>query len=142
MKKEMNQTIEVTAKVAVPVQKAWELWTSPEHIIRWNAASEDWHTTKAQNDLRKGGKFSSRMEAKDGSFGFDFEGTYDDVIIHQLIEYTMSDGRKVSIKFTEKEGDTYLQEVFEPENEHSSELQRQGWQAIMDNFKRYAETQK
>lgn len=131
-------TVETTIKA--PVEKVWKLWTSPEHITKWNNASDDWHTTRAENDVRTGGKFLSRMEAKDGSSGFDFGGIYDDVKTNELIVYTMGDGRKVKIAFTSKGNETKVIETFEAETENSTELQRGGWQAILDNFKNYAET--
>lgn len=130
-------TIETTVKA--PVEKVWKFWVSPEHITKWNSASDDWHTPKAENDLRTGGKFSSRMEAKDGSFGFDFGGVYDEVKIHEVIAYTMGDGRKVKIIFTANGNETKLTETFEAESENPIEMQRGGWQAILDNFKKYTE---
>ncbi|EMS31433.1 Putative polyketide cyclase (CypC) [Mariniradius saccharolyticus AK6] len=132
--------ITVQASIAAPLQKVWDYWTGPEHITQWNQASEDWHCPKASNDLRTGGKFSSTMAAKDGSMSFDFEGVYDEVIPGELIRYTMADGREVSISFEVKDGMTLVIETFDPESMHSEELQRAGWQAIMDNFKRYVET--
>jgi len=108
--------------------------------MKWNSASEDWHTPRAQNDLRTGGSFSSRMEAKDGSMGFDFGGVYDEVRPHEYIEYTLGDGRKVTIDFTQQEGQTVVTEKFEPENQNAPEFQQQGWQMIMDSFKRYTES--
>lgn len=132
-------TISVESTVNAPVEKVWNFWTSPQHIMQWNTASPDWHTPKAENDLRPGGKFLSRMEAKDGSFGFDFEGTYDEVSNHELIAYTLDDGRTVSIAFAPDGDTTKVTETFEPENQNPIDLQRSGWQAILDNFKRYAE---
>src|SRR5687767_4780421 len=107
--------ITVQTTVNAPVSKVWEYWTSPEHLKKWNTASDDWHTTKAENDLRKGGSFSARMEAKDGSFGFDFAGVYDDVITNEYIEYTMGDGRKVKVYFNEVDGQTTITEEFDAE---------------------------
>lgn len=134
-----NTTITVSATVNAPVAKVWESWNQPEHITKWCAASEDWHTPKSENDLRPGGQFLSRMEAKDGSFGFDFGGIYDDVKTNELITYTMSDGRKVEITF-EADGDTTkVTETFDAENTNPIEMQRGGWQAILDNFKKYTE---
>ena len=127
--------ITVEATINAPVEKVWNLWTDPKHIIHWNNASDNWHTPKAENDLRVGGKFLSRMEAKDGSFGFDFSGVYDEVKIHQLIAYTLDDGRKVKITFTGNGNETKVEETFEVENTHPIEMQRGGWQAILDNFK-------
>jgi len=132
-------TITVETTVNAPVEKVWKFWTEPEHITKWNSASEDWHTPHAENDLRNGGKFLSRMEAKDGSFGFDFSGTYDEVKTNELIAYTMGDGRKVKIIFTPQDHSIKIVETFEAETENSIELQRGGWQAILDNFKKYTE---
>ena len=132
-------TITVENTVNATVEKVWNHWTSPEHIIKWNNASDDWHTPHAENDLRVGGKFLSRMEARDGSFGFDFIGVYDVVKTNERIAYTLEDGRKVTIAFTSSGNATRVVEVFEAETENSIELQRGGWQAILDNFKKYAE---
>jgi uncharacterized protein YndB with AHSA1/START domain len=137
MKVKENITIE--ALVNAPIEKIWEFWTKPEHITKWNNASDDWHTTRAENDLRIGGKFLSRMEAKDGSFGFDFEGIYDNVTTNQKISYTLLDDRKVDITFLQTENGVKITETFEAENENSLELQKQGWQAILNNFKNYVE---
>lgn len=134
-----NQVITVETTVNAPVEKVWECWTKPEHITQWNAASNDWHTPRAENDLRAGGKFFSRMEAKDGSFGFDFGGVYDAVEKNQYIEYTIGDGRKVKVTFQKHGHTTKITETFEAENTHSVEMQKGGWQAILDNFKKYAE---
>jgi len=131
--------ITITTTVLAPAEKVWERWTVPEHIIKWNNASDDWHTTHAENDLRIGGKFLSRMEAKDGSFGFDFIGIYDLVKENKLLEYTLGDGRKVIIVFTGIGNTTNIVETFEAESENSIEMQRSGWQAILENFKKYAE---
>ena len=135
-----NKTITVESTVAAPVEKVWKLWTSPDHITKWNNASADWHTPYAENDLRTGGKFMSRMEARDGSMGFDFGGTYDKVKTHEEIAYTMGDGRKVKVSFASQGNATHVKETFEPESLNSLEMQRGGWQAILDNFKKYAET--
>ena len=135
-----KQLITVSADVDAPIKIVWESWTRPEHIVKWNNASEDWHTPQATIDLRVGGKFCSRMEAKDGSMGFDFEGVYDVVQPLKKIAYTMADGRKVFIQFEEKESGIRVIESFDPENTNSLELQRAGWQAIMDNFKKYTES--
>ncbi len=132
-------TITVEATVIASVEKVWKLWTTPEHIAQWNNASDDWHTPFAKNDLQVSGRFLSRMEAKDGSFGFDFEGAYDEVKTNEVIAYTMYDGRKVKITFTEDGNATKVVETFEAENTNSVELQRGGWQAILDNFKKYTE---
>jgi len=131
--------ITVQAIIDAPIEMVWKNWTTPTDIINWNSASEDWHTTKAENDLRIGGKFFSRMEAKGGSEGFDFVGVYDNVKTNELIEYTLGDDRKVKISFTSESGKTKVIETFEAENENSLELQFGGWQAILDNFKKYTE---
>lgn len=131
--------VTVQAVVQLPVKKVWELWSLPEHITQWNAASDDWHTPRAENDLRTGGRFSSRMEAKDGSFGFDFGGVYDEVIDYQLIRYSLGDGRRVLVSFAEKDGATTVIERFDPEQVNPVERQQAGWQSILDNFKKYAE---
>ncbi len=135
----LKETITVETLVNAPIDKVWEFWTKPEHIKQWNNASEDWHTTRAENDLRIGGKFLSRMEAKDGSFGFDFEGIYDAIIINKKISYTLLDDRKVTITFSPTENGVQVIETFEAENENSLELQKMGWQAILTNFKNYVE---
>ena len=131
--------ITVEAVINAGVEKVWEYWTKPEHITQWNNASPDWHTPHATNDLEVGGKFLSRMEAKDGSFGFDFWGVYDEVKANELITYTLGDERKVSIYFNSNGNTTKVTETFEAENENSVELQQGGWQAILDNFKKYVE---
>jgi uncharacterized protein YndB with AHSA1/START domain len=133
-------TVETT--VHTPVEKAWRYWTEPEHITKWNNASDDWHTPIAENDLRVGGKFLSRMEAKDGSFGFDFSGVYDEVRLNELISYTLGDGRRVEITFIKQGNDTKIIESFDPEKENPIELQQDGWQSIMDNYKKYVEISK
>ena len=130
-------TVETTVKASI--EDVWNFWVRPEHITKWNTATPDWHCPKAENDLRDGGKFSCRMEARDGSIGFDFGGTYDEVKIYELIRYTMGDGRKVEVLFREKDGETTVTETFDAEDQNSIELQRSGWQSIMDNFKKYAE---
>ncbi len=131
----------VDALINAPEEKVWELWTMPEHVMKWNNASDDWHTPAATNDLRKGGRFSYTMAAKDGSFSFDFGGVYDTVKKNQTIAYTMDDGRKAEVTFTKKGETTKVTEVFEAENENPIELQKGGWQAILNNFKKYAEAQ-
>jgi|SRR6218665_47534 len=129
--------VETTVNAAL--EKVWKFWSEPEHIKNWTFASDDWHAPLAENDLRTGGTFKTRMEAKDGSFGFDFGGVYDDVKTHSLIAYTMGDGRKAKITF-EKTGDaTKITESFEAEVTNPVEMQRDGWQAILNNFKKYAE---
>ena len=131
----------VEATVHAPVENVWEFWTKPEHVTQWNHASDDWHSPTGTNDLRVGGTFVFRMEAKDKSVGFDFGGTYTKVLDQKQIEYTMDDGRTVSVTFDERDGRTHVTETFDPESENSPELQQQGWQAILDNFKKYAKAQ-
>ncbi len=135
------ETTKITVETAVkaPVEKVWECYTAPKHITKWNNASDDWHTTKSENDLRAGGKFLSRMEAKDGSSGFDFEGEYDEVKVNERIAYTMTDGRKAEITFVDENNETKMTVTFDAESENPIEMQREGWQAILDNFKKYVE---
>ncbi|MBL7842787.1 MAG: SRPBCC family protein [Cyclobacteriaceae bacterium] len=136
----MATKITIRATVHAPVEKVWKLWTGPEHIMQWNNASDDWHTPHATNDLRVGGKFLSHMAAKDSSMSFDFEGTYSKVEPHKAIEYTISDGRKVKTTFATEHKGTSVETVFEAESTHSIDMQQAGWQAILDNFKKYAES--
>ncbi|MCB0669474.1 MAG: SRPBCC family protein [Saprospiraceae bacterium] len=141
----MNQSksdkspITVQTIVDATLEKVWTCWSQPEHIKRWCNASDDWHAPKAENDLRTGGKFLTRMEAKDGSFGFDFGGIYTNVREHSLIEYDMDDGRHVQIQFSKINGNIQIVETFDPEETNPLEMQQQGWQAILDNFKNYTE---
>jgi uncharacterized protein YndB with AHSA1/START domain len=134
-----KKQITVETTVHAPIDKVWESWTEPRHIVQWNTASPDWHTPRAENDLRAGGKFLSRMEAKDGSFGFDFYGVYDEVKPKSLINYTIGDGRKVKNSFTPVGDSVKIVTVFEAEEVNSPEMQKGGWQAIMDSFKTYTE---
>ena len=138
--KQIEKTI-ITVQITInaPLEIVWKYWTTPEDIVKWNAASDDWHTLRAENDLRKGGKFLSRMEAKDGSFGFDFYGVYENVKPYEQIESLLGDGRKVEIDFKGNGNETKIVESFEAESSNSIELQRGGWQAILSNFKKYAE---
>ena len=136
----MKPLITVESTVNASVKKVWEFWTTPKHIEQWNNASDDWHTPYAENDLRIGGKFLSRMAAKDGSFSFDFEGIYDNLKQNEAINYTMADGRKAKISFVEEENATKITENFEAEDTNTTEIQQGGWQAILDNFKKYVET--
>jgi uncharacterized protein YndB with AHSA1/START domain len=140
---EQNERISITVETTVPVspELAWEYWTQPKHITQWNQASEDWHTPSAENDLRVGGKFSSRMESKDGKIGFDFWGIYDVVAPYSVLASTLGDERKVRVVFEAVAEGTKITETFEAEGENTIELQRQGWQAIMDSFRRYVEKQ-
>lgn len=135
-------TITVETTVHAPVEKVWGYWTEPQHITKWSFASDDWHAPNADNDLRKGGSFLTRMEAKDGSFGFDFGGVYDEVRINEFISYTIGDGRKVAITFISQENDTRVIETFEAESTNPIEMQKAGFQAILDNFKKYSEISK
>ena len=139
--KQQEDKIKITIKATVkaPVEKVWKCFTEPEHIKKWNSASEDWHTTVAENDLRVGGKFLSRMEAKDGSFGFDFSGVYDEVKLFENIAYILDDGRKVNIVFVGDEKKTEVTETFEAEDTNPIEMQQGGWQSILNNFKKYTE---
>jgi uncharacterized protein YndB with AHSA1/START domain len=136
----MTQPITVETVVRAPVQKAWQFFTEPEHMLHWNNASDDWHTTKATNDVRVGGIFSYRMESLDGKQGFDLTGVYDEVIPHNTLAYTMGDGRKVHVVFTEEGDVVRVTETFDPEAVNSVEIQRGGWQAILDTFKKYIES--
>jgi len=133
----MKITIETVVKA--DLSKVWGAWNNPEDIKQWNAASDDWHTSQASVDLREGGRFSARMEAKDGSAGFDFEGTYTRIVPSKLIEYRMTDGRGVTVEFNPERGAVRVRETFDAETENSPEVQRQGWQAILDNFARHVE---
>lgn len=135
-------TISVETTVHAPVEKVWEYWTEPQHITKWSFASDDWHAPNAENDLRVGGKFLTRLEAKDGSFGFDFNGVYDEIKINELISFTLGDGRKVRVTFITQENNTKVIEAFEAEGTHSIEQQKAGWQAFLDNFKKYSEISK
>ena len=137
----MTNRAPITVKTTInaPIEPVWECWTDTEHVKQWNNASEDWHTPKARNDLREGGEFSYRMEAKDQSFGFDFGGTYTRVEEYKQIDYTMGDGRNVSNVFDEHDGHTHVTVTFDAESENSVEMQRQGWQSILDNFKKHVE---
>jgi uncharacterized protein YndB with AHSA1/START domain len=137
-----TKKIIVETTVKAPVEKVWEYWTEPTHITKWNTASEEWHTPYAENDLKVGGKFLSRMEAKDGSFGFDFGGVYDDVRLNEGIGYTLEDGRKVTINFIRQGDETKVIETFDAENSNPIEMQEAGWQAILDNFKNYINNSK
>lgn len=134
-----TEKITVQTTVEAPVEKVWNSWTTPEHITKWNNASDDWHTPKASNDLRVGGKFSATMAARDGSASFDFEGVYSSVKNNQLIEYAMADGRTVKVQFEGTGAKTRITETFDAESENPIEMQRGGWQAILDNFKKYTE---
>ncbi len=131
--------ITITASINAPIEKVWIYWTEPQHITKWNQASDDWHTPYAENDLRVGGKFKSTMAAKDGSFSFDFEGVYSKVDKHKAIDYTLGDGRKVAILFSGNGKETHITSTFEAESVNPIEMQRGGWQAILNNFKKHVE---
>lgn len=135
------QTTKITVFTIVnaPIETSWNTWINPTDIIQWNTASDDWHTTKAENMLQPGGKFSFRMEAKDGSMGFDFAGIYENIIPYQHITYSMDNGRRVVIDFYPENNKTKVVETFEAEPTHSLELQQHGWQAILNNFKKVTE---
>jgi uncharacterized protein YndB with AHSA1/START domain len=139
MNTQERTSVTVQATIQAPVQIVWKNWTSPQAIVQWNYASEDWHTPHAENDLRVGGTFRSRMEAKDGSFGFDFEGIYDAVRENEYIEYHLADGRKIKVSFFAEGASTRVTETFDTETENPVEMQRQGWQAILDNFRKFTE---
>jgi uncharacterized protein YndB with AHSA1/START domain len=131
--------ITVETVVDADLKDVWNTWNNPDEIVQWNSPSNDWHTTRSAVDLREGGKFSARMEAKDGSAGFDFEGTYTRVVPNKIIEFKMSDGREVNIEFADREDGVVVRETFDAETENSAEMQRAGWQAILDNFGRHVE---
>ncbi|MFT4855791.1 MAG: hypothetical protein ACI8YP_002677 [Algoriphagus sp.] len=134
-----NSLITVTILVNLPIEIVWKVWIRPVHIKKWNNASSDWHTPYVKNKFKVGGNFNYRMEAKDGSFGFDFEGKYSKIETEKLIEYVLADGRNVSIKLEKEEEGVRITKTFEPEQENSFKLQSQRWQAILANFKRYSE---
>ncbi len=134
-----TKSITVETTVNAPVEKVWAYWSEPKHITQWCQASDDWHAPNAENDLRTGGKFSTTMAAKDGSMSFDFGGQYTHVVPNNFIGYDMADGRKVAITFSPEGDQTRISETFDPENMNPVEMQRGGWQAILDNFKKYTE---
>ena len=136
----MRITVETVVKA--PIARVWDAWNNPADIQQWNAPQDDWHTTRSAVDLREGGRFSARMEAKNGSAGFDFEGTYGGVVPKQAIDFRMSDGRDVKIEFVERPGEVLVKETFDTETENTPELQRKGWQAILDNFARHVEAKR
>ena len=134
-----KRAVTVETGIKAPVEKVWELWTDPKHITNWYNASDDWHAPYAENDLRVGKKFKTTMAAKDGSAGFDFEGVYTNIQKHKLIEYKIADGRNVKIEFSNHGKETKVVETFETESTNSPEMQRTGWQGILDNFRKYTE---
>ncbi|MEX0360081.1 MAG: SRPBCC family protein [Allomuricauda sp.] len=135
------KTTKITVNTTVDAnrEKVWNYWNRPEHITQWNFAADDWHCPKAENDLKVGGTFKYRMEAKDGSFGFDFEAIYDEIVDQEKIAYTMTDGRKAVTTFNDEEGKTKISTTFDPEEQNPIEMQRDGWQAIINNFKKHVE---
>ncbi|MFY1045730.1 SRPBCC family protein [Chryseobacterium sp. GP-SGM7] len=134
------EKIKVDVTILAPVEKVWDYFNTPEHITKWNFAHESWQCPSSENDLRMGGKFKTRMEAKDGSFGFDFEGIYDEVITNEKIQYHLEDGRVVEVIFEKiDQNTTKVTEIFDPETQNSAEMQRDGWYAILDNFHKYVE---
>jgi uncharacterized protein YndB with AHSA1/START domain len=133
------EKITINAEIDASVEKVWEMWNSPEHIVNWNATSEDWQTTRASNELKIGGSSSCRMEAKDGSMGFDFNWIYTAVESNKHLEYTLEDNRKVVIDFSEENGKVNIIQTFDAETENTMELQKLGWQSILNNFKKYVE---
>lgn len=132
--------IKITATIQAPIDQVWTCWTTPKHITKWNAAVDEWHCPTASNDLRAGGRFSYHMAARDGSMKFDFSGTYDVVTRPKLIQYTLDDDRQVSVRFKEENGQTTITEVFEAETENPVDMQKSGWQAILDRFKHHVES--
>ncbi len=136
-----TQVLQIETVIQRPVAEVWTYWTEPEHIKAWNAASDDWHTTEATNDVQAGGRFSSHMAAKDGSMGFDFSGVYDDVVVNEKLAYTLDDGRHVTVLFEANGDETNVVETFEAESANPPEMQQAGWQSILDRFKEYAEQQ-
>ncbi|WP_194851572.1 SRPBCC family protein [Nonlabens antarcticus] len=133
-------TVQTTIKSGI--EKVWNFWIKPEHIVNWNFATDEWRCPKAENDMIPNGKFSWRMEAKDGSMGFDFAGVYEKVVPKELITYRLPDGRLVSIDFEENEDEVTIRETFDAEGTNTDEQQRAGWQAILENFKKYVEVDK
>ena len=131
--------VTVSTVVNKPLSHVWDRYTAPEHITQWNSASDDWHCPRAENDLRTGGRFSSRMEARDGSVGFDFGGTYSEVKPQEKFAYTMDDGRTCEVRFDREGNGTKVTVTFDAETENPVEMQRGGWQSILDNFRKYAE---
>ncbi len=136
---ETKTQITVENTIKAPVSKVWKFWNAPEHITQWCQASADWHAPYAENDLRVGGKLKTTMAARDGSMSFDFEGIYSNIEDQKLIEYTIADGRTVKIVFVDNEDETKIVETFEAEDTNPEEMQRSGWQAILDSFKKYVE---
>lgn len=137
----MNQNvIEVSVRVFAKPESVWTYWTSPEHIKQWNSASKDWHTPRVSNELKEGGQFLYRMETRNGKQGFDFKGKYTYLKYPDTIEYTMDDGRKVTVSFKKEQNEVLITERFEADQEYPEDMQREGWQSILDNFKKYIES--
>ncbi|MDT8405062.1 SRPBCC family protein [Sulfuriflexus sp.] len=137
----INEQITIDTVIAAPPEIVWQYWTEPDHIMQWNFASDDWCCQSAENDLKVGGQYRARMEAKDGSFGFDFEAVYDEVSAPNTLTYTMADGRKVATNFEAQGRSTKVTTIFDAEQENAIDMQRDGWQAILNNFKSYVESQ-
>lgn len=135
----MNTKITVQVTIMAPVDMVWEYYTNPHHIIHWNFTSDDWHCPKAENDLKIGGKYKARMEAKDGSWGFDFEAIYNEVIPQKEFTYTLADNRQATTRMKRQGDKTLVAVTFDAENQNPIDMQKDGWQAILDNFKRYVE---
>lgn len=135
----MSEKITVSATVNADIKKVWDYYTQPRHITQWNFADPSWHCPSASNDMRVGGTYSARMEAKDGSFGFDFGAVYDEIVDGESFTYTLGDGRQASVVFSENGGQTNIDVTFDPENQNPVEMQRGGWQAILNSFKNYTE---
>jgi uncharacterized protein YndB with AHSA1/START domain len=139
METQQKTAITVETSVNAPIEKVWKYWSEPQHIMQWASPSDDWHAPYADNDLRNDGKFKTTMAAKGGSVSFDFEGVYTNVQPHKLIEFVMSDGRKVKVVFLSNGNETQITETFDPETENPIDMQRDGWQAILNNFKKHTE---
>jgi uncharacterized protein YndB with AHSA1/START domain len=135
----MAEKLMVRMLVNKDIETVWNAWTSPEHITKWNFASEDWNCPSAKNEFQNGGKFSYRMEAKDGSMGFDFDGVYDEITAMSKISFTLNDGRRVIVNFVECEESIEVTESFEPDDSVSLEMQQSGWKSILKNFKKHVE---
>ena len=132
--------VKIDITILAPVEKVWDYFNDPKHITKWNFAHESWFCPSSENDLKPGGKFNNRMEAKDGSFGFDFIGIYDEVIPNERIKYHIEDGRNVEVVFEKIDGNTTkVTEIFDPEKQNSVEMQREGWYSILNNFHKYVE---
>lgn len=138
-REKMKNTIEVSTTVNVDIEKVWKLWNSPGHIVNWYFATDEWHCPHAESQFKEGGQFSYRMEAKDKSFGFDFSGKFTQIINFEKISYTLEDNRITDITFVKSNGGIIITEIFESENSSTIDMQKAGWQSILENFKKYAE---